>query len=239
MQNLNINIAAGQRIGICGQTGCGKSTIASLIPRFYDPTAGRILIDGVDITDYKLEGLRKQIGFVLQDTVLFYGSIGENIAYGKPDATAEEIINAARLANAEEFIIKMPDGYNTQVGERGVTLSGGQRQRIGIARAIIRNAPILILDEPTASLDSESEKVVMQALETLMKGRTVITIAHRLSTIQDSDKIIVIKEGRKMEEGTHEELLVHGKLYAELFHAQTKDFVTEVKSMHLFSADKE
>jgi subfamily B ATP-binding cassette protein MsbA len=239
LKHVYIKISSGQRIGICGQTGCGKSTIASLIPRFYDPACGKILIDGVDITDYKLEGLRKQIGFVLQDTVLFYGSIGENIAYGKPGATAEEIMNAARLANAEEFIIKMPHGYDTQVGERGLTLSGGQRQRIGIARAIIRNSPILILDEPTASLDTESEKIVMEALETLMKGRTVITIAHRLSTIKDSDKIIVIKNGTVMEEGTHEELLTHGKLYAELFHIQTKDIITDLKAVHLFSADKE
>ena len=232
LKNVSLKIYAGQRIGICGQTGCGKSTIASLIPRFYDPVFGKILIDGADITDYKLVGLRKQIGFVLQDTVLFYGSIGENIAYGKPDATKEEIVNAAKLANAEEFIAKMPHGYDTPVGERGLTLSGGQRQRIGIARAIVRNAPILILDEPTAALDTESEKIVMEALQTLMKGRTVITIAHRLSTIQNSDKIIVIKNGCIMEEGTHEELLLHGKLYADLFHIQTKDAV-ELKTVHL------
>ena len=238
LRNVNIKIDPGQRIGICGQTGCGKSTIASLVPRFYDPLAGKVLIDGINVADYKLEGLRKQIGFVLQDTVLFYGTISENIAYGKPGATKEEIINAARLANAEEFIIKMNHGYDTQVGERGITLSGGQRQRIGIARAIIRNAPILILDEPTASLDTESEKVVMEALELLMKGRTVITIAHRLSTIQDSDKIIVIKDGSIMEEGTHEELLDHGKLYAELFHIQTRHNDADLKAVHLFSADK-
>ena len=222
LKNVNIKIESGQRIGICGPTGCGKSTVASLIPRFYDPVTGRILIDGTDITDYTLDGLRKQIGFVLQDTVLFYGSVGENIAYGKPGATKEEIINAAKLANAEEFISKMPHGYNTLVGERGLTLSGGQRQRIGIARAIIRDSPILILDEPTAALDTESEKIVMDALEKLMAGRTVITIAHRLSTIYDSDKIIVIRDGEIAEEGNHEELLIRGELYAELYHIQTK-----------------
>lgn len=223
LKNINLKINPGQRIGICGHTGSGKSTIASLIPRFYDPDKGKIFIDDIDITNFKLEGLRKQIGFVLQDTVLFFGSIGENIAYGKPDATKEEIINAARLANAEEFILKMPLTYDTPVGERGITLSGGQRQRIGIARAIIRNPPVLILDEPTASLDTESEKIVMNALEKLMKGRTVITIAHRLSTIEDSDKIVVIHDGTIMEEGTHDELLATRKFYAELFHLQIKE----------------
>lgn len=222
LKNVNIKIESGQRIGICGPTGCGKSTVASLIPRFYDPVNGRILIDGTDITDYTLDGLRKQIGFVLQDTVLFYGSVGENIAYGKPGATKEEIINAAKLANAEEFISKMPHGYDTLVGERGLTLSGGQRQRIGIARAIIRDSPILILDEPTAALDTESEKIVMDALEKLMAGRTVITIAHRLSTIYNSDKIVVIRDGEIAEEGNHEALLIRGELYAELYHIQTK-----------------
>jgi ABC-type multidrug transport system fused ATPase/permease subunit len=232
LKNVNITIKAGERVGICGPTGGGKSTVASLIPRFYDLVGGRILIDGVDISDYSLDGLRKQIGFVLQDTVLFYGSIAENIAYGKPDASEAEIINAAKLANAEEFIAKMPGGYNTLVGERGLTLSGGQRQRIGIARAIIRDSPILILDEPTAALDTESEKIVMEALEKLMKGRTVITIAHRLSTIYNSDKIIVIKDGRVSEEGTHEELIAQGALYAELFHGQANASVSHVNKIN-------
>lgn len=221
LNKVNIRINAGQRIGICGPTGGGKSTVASLIPRFYDATAGTILIDGVDITNYSLDGLRGQIGFVLQDTILFYGSVRENIAYGKPGATEAEIIEAARLANADEFILKMPHGYDTLVGERGVTLSGGQRQRIGIARAIVRNSPILILDEPTAALDTESEKTVMEALEKLMQGRTVITIAHRLSTICDADKIIVIKDGIVAEEGTHEELIGRGEIYSELYHIQS------------------
>ena len=220
LKDISMQINCGQRIGICGPTGSGKSTVASLIPRFYDPWSGRILIDGTDVTDYDLEGLRKQVGFVLQDTLLFYGSIAENIAYGKPAATKEEIINAARLANAEEFILKMPHGYDTLVGERGVTLSGGQRQRIGIARAVIRDSPILVLDEPTASLDTESERLVMDALEKLMAGRTVITITHRLNTISDYDKIFVIQNGVVAEHGTHVELMNHGKLYAELYRIQ-------------------
>jgi subfamily B ATP-binding cassette protein MsbA len=221
LQDISFQIGCGQRIGICGPTGCGKSTVVSLISRFYDPTAGKIFIDGKDITDFTLDGLRSQIGFVLQDTVLFYGSVRENIAYGRPEATEEEIIEAAKMANAHVFISRMPHGYDTLVGERGITLSGGQRQRIGIARAVVRNSPILILDEPTASLDVEAEKVVMEALEKLMEGRTVITIAHRLSTICDCDKIIVLNEGHIVEEGTHEELLENGGLYAELFILQS------------------
>ncbi len=160
--------------------------------------------------------MRAQFGFVLQDTALFYGSIRENIAYGRPGATEEEIIEAAKLANAHDFISKMPHGYDTLVGERGVTLSGGQRQRIGIARAVVRNSPILILDEPTASLDTESEKIVMDALQNLMFGRTVIIIAHRLNTIRNADKIIVLNNGFIVEEGTHDELMTRGKIYADL-----------------------
>jgi ABC-type multidrug transport system fused ATPase/permease subunit len=222
LKDVSMKINCGERIGICGPTGCGKSTVIGLIPRFYDPWSGKIFIDNTDISDYDLEGLRKQVGFVLQDSLLFYGSIAENIAYGKPGATKDEIIKAARLANAEEFILKMPHGYDTLVGERGVTLSGGQRQRIGIARAIIRDSPILILDEPTASLDSESERLVMEALEKLMEGRTVITITHRLSTISSYDKIFVIKNGMIEEQGTHVELIANGKLYSELYHIQEK-----------------
>jgi subfamily B ATP-binding cassette protein MsbA len=221
LKDINIHIASGQRIGICGPTGCGKSTIVSLIARFYDPTGGQILIDGKNINNFTLDGLRSQIGFVLQDTVLFYGSVRENIAYGRPDATGEEIIEAAKLANAHEFICAMPQGYDTLVGERGMTLSGGQRQRIGIARAVVRNSPILILDEPTASLDVEAEKVVMEALEQLMKGRTVITIAHRLSTIFDCDKIVVLQDGSIAEEGSHDELMEKGGLYAEHYIMQS------------------
>jgi ABC-type multidrug transport system fused ATPase/permease subunit len=224
LTDVHFSIKAGQRIGICGPTGGGKSTVVSLIPRFYDPTQGRVIIDGVDITDFQLHGehgLRDKIAFVLQDTVLLYGTIRDNIAYGKEGATQEEIEDAARMANADEFIAKMPKGYDTWVGERGLTLSGGQRQRIGIARAIIRNSPILILDEPTAALDTESEKLVMEALERLMKNRTVIIIAHRLSTIRDADKIVVLKGGYVAEEGTHDELLERNGIYAELYHIQS------------------
>jgi len=222
LREVNVSIASGQRVGFVGPTGGGKSTIVSLIPRFYDPTGGRVLIDGVDIRDYTLQGLRKHVGFVLQDTTLFRGTVRDNIAYGRPDATHDEIVQAAKLANADEFIAKMPHGYDTMVGERGSTLSGGQRQRIGIARAVVRNSPILILDEPTAALDTESEKIVMEALERLMQGRTVITIAHRLSTIRDAHKIVVLKNGVVAEEGTHDELVKRDGVYAELYRIQTE-----------------
>ena len=220
LKGISASIAAGQFIGMVGSTGGGKSTLVSLIPRFYDPVEGRVLIDGVDIRDYTLQGLRDQIGFVLQDTALFRGTVHDNIAYGRPDATDAEIVEAAKLANAHEFISKMPKQYQTPVGERGVTLSGGQRQRIGIARAVIRNSPILILDEPTAALDSESEQLVIDALERLMKGRTVIAIAHRLSTLRDANKIFVLKDGVVAEQGTHSELVALGGVYAELHRIQ-------------------
>jgi ABC-type multidrug transport system fused ATPase/permease subunit len=222
LREVNLTMAPGQRVGVVGPTGGGKSTLVSLIPRFYDTTGGRVLLDGTDIRDYTLQGVRRQIGFVLQDTTLFHGTVRENISFGRDGATEEEIHEAARLANADEFITKMADGYDTLVGERGSTLSGGQRQRIGIARAVLRNAPILILDEPTAALDTESEKLVMEALERLMKGRTVITIAHRLSTIRDFDKIVVLKGGLVAEEGSHEELLARNGVYAELYRIQVE-----------------
>jgi ABC-type multidrug transport system fused ATPase/permease subunit len=220
LTDVNFEIKAGQMVGVVGPTGGGKSTIVSLIPRFYDPSAGKVSVDGVDIRDYKIHGLRNQIAYVLQETVLFRGTVADNIAYGRGSAARDEIVAAAKLANADEFIAKMPHGYDTMVGDRGDTLSGGQRQRIGIARALIRNNPILILDEPTAALDTESEQLVMEALERLMKGRTVITIAHRLSTIRNSDKIVVLKGGVVAEEGTHDELIAKGGVYAELYHIQ-------------------
>jgi ABC-type multidrug transport system fused ATPase/permease subunit len=220
LRDVNFTVKPGQMIGVVGPTGGGKSTIMSLIPRFYDPSAGKVLVDGIDVRDYRLQALRNQIGYVLQETVLFRGSVRDNIAYGRVGATDEEIVEAAKLANADEFISRMPNGYQTFVGDRGDTLSGGQRQRIGIARAIIRNNPILILDEPTAALDTESERLVIEALERLMKGRTVLTIAHRLSTIRDADKIIVLKEGVVAEQGTHDQLLAMGGTYAELYSVQ-------------------
>ena len=220
LRDVSFKIAPGQVVGIVGPTGSGKSTVLSLVPRFYDPSGGRILIDGVDVTTFKLDALRTQVGFVLQETVLFRGTIRENIAYGRPGASDEEIVAAAKVANADEFIARMPHGYDTVVGERGDTLSGGQRQRIGIARAVIRNSPIMILDEPTAALDTESERLVIEGLRQLMKGRTVIMIAHRLSTISDADKIVVLKDGVVAEEGSHSELLARDGVYAELHRIQ-------------------
>jgi len=227
LKGVSFRIKPGEMVGVVGPTGGGKSTIVSLIPRFYDPTAGKIEIDGVDIRDYKLQALRNHIGYVLQETVLFQGTVRDNIAYGRAGATEEEIMNAARLADVDEFVARMPQGYDTIVGERGETLSGGQRQRIGIARAIIRNNPILILDEPTAALDTESESMVMKALDRLMTGRTVITIAHRLSTIRNSSKILVLKEGVVAEQGTHDELMKLGGVYAQLYRVQFEGSATQ------------
>ena len=223
LRDVSFTIKPGQMVGIVGPTGGGKSTVVSLIPRFYDANSGSVKIDGVDVRDYKLHGMRQHIGLVLQDTVLFRGTVRDNISYGHPGATEDEIVHAAKLANADEFIRRMPHGYDSPVGERGLTLSGGQRQRIGIARALIRNNPILILDEPTAALDTESEKLVIEALENLMKGRTVIAIAHRLSTIRDANKIIVLKGGVVAEEGTHDELLALNGVYAELHRIQYEE----------------
>ncbi len=220
LRDISFSIAPGQTVGIVGPTGSGKSTLVSLIPRFRDIETGSIRIDGGDICDYRLHGLRCQIGFVLQETVLLRGTIRDNIAFGRPDATDDEIVEAATLANADEFIAKMPDGYDSFVGDRGSTLSGGQRQRIGIARALVRDNPILILDEPTAALDAESENKVIEALDRLMEGRTVLTIAHRLSTLRSADKIIVIKEGAVAEDGTHQELIALDGVYAELHRLQ-------------------
>jgi len=220
LRDVSFRIEPGQFVGIVGPTGSGKSTIISLIPRFYDPTGGRILIDGVDVRDYRLQGLRQHFGFVLQDTVLFRGTVRDNIAYGRPGATPEEVMEAARLANAHEFIARMPAGYDTLVGDRGMTLSGGQRQRLSIARALVRNSPMLILDEPTAALDTESEERVVEALERLMKGRTVVMIAHRLATLRAADKVVVIQDGVVAEEGNHDLLLNLGGVYAGLHRAQ-------------------
>jgi ATP-binding cassette subfamily B protein len=203
-----------------GPSGAGKSTIISLIPRFYDPTAGQVKIDGTDIRRYTLHSLREQMSFVLQDTVLFRAPIWQNIAYGRPEAKRAEIIRAAEQANAHEFIEKMPEGYDTMVGERGVSLSGGQRQRVAIARAIIRNTPILLLDEPTSGLDAASEQAVFEALGRMMTGKTCVVIAHHLATIQKADVIFVVKDFQIAERGTHEELLASGGLYAELYGLQ-------------------
>jgi subfamily B ATP-binding cassette protein MsbA len=221
INDVSFKIAAGQVAGIVGPSGAGKTSIVSLIPRFYDPASGQVLIEGTDVRKYKLRSLRDQISFVLQDTLLFNTTIWKNIAYGKPGASSAEIKRAAELANASEFIEAMPKGYDTIVGERGVTLSGGQRQRIAIARAVIRNTPILILDEPTAGLDAASEQTVMEALQTLMKGRTSVVIAHRLGTVRHADVIFVIKDSALAEQGTHETLMALNGVYAELLKIQT------------------
>ena len=220
LKNINLQIQPGQLAALVGPTGAGKSTIISLIPRFYDPTSGAVKIDGADVRRFTQKSVRQQMSFVLQETVLFHGTVWYNIAYGKPDATREEILRAANQANAHEFIEKMPQGYDTIIGERGITLSGGQRQRIAIARAIIRDTPILILDEPTSGLDAASEKLVFEALDRLMEGKTCIVIAHRLSTIQRANAIFVVKDGEIVERGTHNELLKSGGLYAELYEIQ-------------------
>jgi subfamily B ATP-binding cassette protein MsbA len=220
LQDISLKIEPGQVAALVGPTGAGKTTIVSLIPRFYDPSTGRVMIDGTDVRRYKLKSLRQQISFVLQESLLFRAPVWQNIAYGKPEAKREEIIRAAKLANAHEFIERMAQGYDTMVGERGETLSGGQRQRITIARAIIRNAPLLILDEPSTGLDAASEELVFEALTRLMEGKTSIVIAHRLATITRADVIFVIDKGRVIERGTHQELLEGGGLYAELYELQ-------------------
>jgi ABC-type multidrug transport system fused ATPase/permease subunit len=220
LRGVSFSVQPGQFVGIVGPTGSGKSTVISLLARFYDPTKGGVSIDGIDLRDYKLQSLRQSMAMVLQDTVLFRATMRENIAYGCTNASFGEVVRAAKIANAHDFIEEMPEGYDTLVGERGSTLSGGQRQRIGIARAIVRNSPILILDEPTASLDAETEASVMEALERAMKDRTVIMISHRLSTLRDAANIVVMKGGMVAEQGGHDRLLAHGGVYAEIFNAQ-------------------
>ena len=220
LENVNFEVKPGQMIAFVGSSGAGKSTIANLIPRFYDVTAGAIKIDGFDIRDVKINSLREQIGIVPQETLLFSTTVMENIRYGRLDATDEEVIAAAKAANADGFIRELPNGYQTQIGERGLNLSGGQRQRMAIARAMLKNPQILILDEATSALDTESEKIVQAALDDLMVGRTSFVIAHRLSTIFAADKIFVIDKGHICEAGTHKELLERGGVYSNLYNIQ-------------------
>ncbi|NLO26160.1 MAG: ABC transporter ATP-binding protein [Clostridiales bacterium] len=220
LKDFDLKVAAGDIIALVGPSGVGKSTLCSLIPRFYDVKEGAILVDGRDIRKLKLRELRENIGIVQQDVFLFTGTVRENIAYGRPDASEEEIIEAAKSANAHRFIMQLPDGYDTGVGEKGVKLSGGQKQRISIARVFLKNPPILILDEATSSLDNESERIIQESLERLAKNRTTFVIAHRLSTIQHAREIIVMSERGIEEKGNHQELLLHGGLYARLYNAQ-------------------
>ena len=240
LDSVSFSVEAGQVVAVVGLSGAGKTTLVNLVPRFYNPTGGAIRIDGVDIRDVTLESLRRQIGIVTQETVLFDDTIGNNIAYASHDATQEMVEAAARAAHAHEFIVTLPDGYDTVIGERGQRLSGGQRQRIAIARALLKNSPILILDEATSSLDAESELLVQDALAKLMLNRTSFVIAHRLSTVRRADLIIVLDQGRVMERGRHEELLARpDSLYAKLYSLQLFDREVDVATHALHAADGE
>jgi subfamily B ATP-binding cassette protein MsbA len=220
LRNVDLIVEKGKTIALVGPSGGGKSTLADLVPRFYDPTGGDVLIDGKSIRDYEIESLRKQMGVVTQESILFNDTIFNNIAFGNPQMSEEEVIQAAKIANAHEFIMQTENGYQTFIGERGSKLSGGQRQRLSIARAVLKNPPILILDEATSALDSESEKLVQEALFNLMKNRTSLVIAHRLSTIQHADEILVIQQGQIVERGTHDHLNNKNGLYKKLVDIQ-------------------
>ena len=217
LKNINLHINSGENIALVGPSGGGKTTLCSLIPRFYDVSSGSITIDGTDIKSVTLKSLRENIGIVQQDVYLFAGTVAENILYGRPGASYDEVKEAARLAGADSFIEKLPDGYDTYVGERGVKLSGGQKQRISIARVFLKNPKILILDEATSALDNESEHIVQKSLEKLSQGRTTVTVAHRLTTIKNADKILVITENGIEESGTHRELVNKGGLYSKMY----------------------
>jgi len=222
LEDLSLSIEAGELVALVGPSGVGKTTLCSLIPRFYEVTDGQILLDGRDIRDIKLRSLRRHVGVVQQDVYLFAGTVAENIRYGKLGATPEEIVEAAKKANAHEFILALPDGYDTDIGQRGVKLSGGQKQRLSIARVFLKNPPILIFDEATSALDSESERVVQESLERLSRGRTTLIIAHRLSTVRHAERILVLGEGGIAEEGAHEELIRAGGVYANLYDTQLR-----------------
>jgi ABC-type multidrug transport system fused ATPase/permease subunit len=217
LQDVDLRIEPNQMIAIVGGTGAGKSTLLSLVPRFYDPTSGSVTLDGRDVREIKKKSLRAQIGIVLQDTLLFSTTVRENIAYGRSDATDDEIVDAAKRAQADEFIQQLPNGYSSTVGERGGQLSVGQRQRIGIARAFLKNAPVLLLDEPTSALDPTTEAAIMETIKDLMRGRTTLIATHRLATIHDVDHIVVLEGGRIVEQGRGTELLARGGVYAKLF----------------------
>ena len=220
LMDIDLTILPGEVLALVGPSGSGKTTLASLLPRFYDPTTGRITLDGRDLRDLKLAELRRLMGIVTQETILFHETVAHNIAYGVPDASAADIEAAARAANAHDFILELPQGYQTVLGERGTRLSGGQRQRIAIARALLRNPPILILDEATSALDTESELQVQRAIDSLLDERTVLVIAHRLSTVRRADQILVLDGGRIVQRGTHDQLLAQEGLYRHLYELQ-------------------
>jgi ATP-binding cassette subfamily B protein len=220
LRDICLQISAGEYVALVGFSGVGKSTLCSLIPRFYDVVEGQILLDGRDIREVRLASLRNHIGMVHQDVYLFAGTVAENIGYGKPGASVDEIVSAAKLANAHEFITKLPDGYHTDIGQRGVKLSGGQKQRLSIARAFLKDPAIIIFDEATSSLDNESERAIQQSLEDLTNSRTAIVIAHRLSTVHNAQRIIVLGENGIEEQGSHEALLAKGGTYASLYRMQ-------------------
>jgi ATP-binding cassette, subfamily B, bacterial MsbA len=223
LDGINLEVKVGEIVALVGASGAGKTTLANLVPRFYDVTAGAVRIDGKDVRDIRLSSLRESISIVAQDTFLFNDTVFDNIAYGRPDAKEEDVYSAAKTALAEEFIQRLPKGYETIIGERGAKLSGGQRQRVAIARALLKDAPILILDEATSHLDTESERLVQQALNALMKRRTVLVIAHRLSTIRQASKIVVLEAGKIAETGTHDQLIALGGIYYRLHELQHVD----------------
>jgi ATP-binding cassette subfamily B protein len=223
ISDINLSVTAGETVAFLGAVGSGKTTILNLLPRFYDVTDGRITIDGIDVRDVTLSSLRANVGIVMQDVFLFNGTIRENIAYGKPEATDEEIIEAAKIARLHDFIMSQPEGYATWVGERGITLSGGQKQRVSIARTLLLDPKILVLDDSTSSVDMETEYLIQQAMGALMEGRTSFVIAQRLRTVRNADRIVVLDSGRIVESGTHAELLARGGLYRDIYDVQLKD----------------
>jgi ATP-binding cassette subfamily B protein len=232
IENIDFYTPPNKIIGLIGQTGSGKTTMVNLIPRFYEPQSGEVLVDGIRVSDYDLDSLRRQIGYVLQTTLLFSSSISENIAFGQPQASQEEIIAAAKAARAHEFILKFPNGYQTIVGERGITLSGGQRQRVAVARALLINPRILILDDSTSSVDTETEHLIQQALRELMANRTTFIIAQRIASIRNADQILVFEQGRIVEQGVHEELVARNGYYTEIYNlqlTQQKQALSEIK----------
>jgi ATP-binding cassette subfamily B protein/subfamily B ATP-binding cassette protein MsbA len=228
LQDVSLEARPGEAIAVVGPTGAGKSTLVSLIPRFFDPWAGRITFNGIDVRDIKLASLRAQTSIVLQESFLLPVTVAENIAYGRPGASRNQIVTAATAANADAFIRRLPQGYDTIIGERGATFSGGEKQRLAIARALLKDAPILILDEPTSALDAQTETLLIEALERLMKGRTTFIIAHRLSTIRRADRIVVLENGKLVESGTHQELLAANGVYHRLYSLQFPTLLQEV-----------